>query len=83
MAFQNEGPGEPGEARVERYRRIGSVSGTIIGALAIFVFLGFGEHPHRLGEAVIATVIFLILATALDLFVHSQKKRRKSLRSSE
>jgi Na+/melibiose symporter-like transporter len=80
MAFQQHRPDDPGEARVERYRQIGSTSGTIIGAVVIFAFLAFGERPHRLGLAVIATVVFLVVAMAFDLFLRTQAKKRKSAR---
>jgi hypothetical protein len=76
MVSPPEPPNRAGQARNDRYRKIGSYIGTVTGAVVIFAYLAFGEHPHRLGVAIITTLIFVALASALDLFLHRQEKRR-------
>jgi Na+/melibiose symporter-like transporter len=64
--------------RVNRYQMIGSISGTVIGAIVIFTFLAFGEHPHRLGQAIVTTALFIVVAVAFDLFLFRSAKRRSN-----
>ena len=50
--------------------------GTVVGAVVIFVSLAFGGHPHDLVLAVLTTMVFLVVASAFDLYLHRLAKRR-------
>jgi hypothetical protein len=76
VTSQQRSPAGSDLGRSDRYRLAGGISGTIAGAIVIFVFFGFGEHPHRIGLAVIATVIFVAVSFAWNRFLYRQAKQR-------
>jgi hypothetical protein len=63
--------------RSVRPRLIGSLVGTIVGCVLIIYEVGFAAHPHRVGEAIVATLIFLALSAAVDYRIYQNVDRSK------
>jgi Protein of unknown function (DUF2510) len=62
----------PVSPRSFRPRLIGSLLGTIFGCVLIIYEVGFAAQPHRVGEAIAATVIFLAISAAVDYRIYQK-----------
>jgi hypothetical protein len=60
----------PLSPRSFRPRLIGSLLGTIFGCVLIIYEVGFAAQPHRVGEAIAATVIFLAISATVDYRIY-------------
>ncbi len=69
-----------GAARSDRVRFVVSLIGTIVLAVVIFAVVAFGEHPHRPGQAAIATAVFVVVSGALDVRLY--RRAQEGARSS-